>query len=92
MSASLGPMAKVYPSSYYGPADQAAECMQWELKREWLKRERKRYRQLVGCAGCWYAEEVIKGAYLCQKGNTPHKGGFCGDWFDIRTGKRPDEI
>ena len=82
-----------YPESYYrSPELGAVQEMEWQEKKEQIKRERKAYRKQVGCAGCYYREdEVFDGEYTCSIDMEKHAGGFCKLWFDIRTGKTPDE-
>ena len=79
------------PSSYYrDPAAGAVDEMRYLETKKVVKAERNKHRAKVGCSGCWYAEEVIEGAYLCGKGVVLDQGqAWCRDWWDIRTGKAP---
>ena len=79
----------VHPEDYYKSALHGAINLEGQLTKEQIKAERKSHRDKVGCSGCYHAEEVITGTYLCQKGEKPHDGGWCKWWHDLRTGKEP---
>ena len=79
----------VYPESYYhNPLNAMADCEKRERWEE-MKRERKAYRDEVGCRGC---SRYMAELETCSEGQTPHNGGFCRWCWDGRTGKPAPEI